>query len=53
MVALAVPINDDKGRMVAALAFHAPTVRMDLERARTYLPALKKAAAALSSTDPV
>ncbi len=52
MVALAVPINDDKGRMVAALAFHAPTVRMDLERARTFLPVLKKAARALSADSP-
>lgn len=53
MVALAVPINDDKGRMVAALAFHAPTVRMDLNRARTFLPVLEKAAVALSANDPL
>ena len=49
MVTLAVPINDEKGRMVAALAFHAPTVRMDLERAKTFLPVLEKAAIALSA----
>ncbi len=48
MVAVAVPITDDKGRMLAALAFHAPTVRMDLKRARSYLPVLQKASIALS-----
>jgi len=51
MVAVAVPINDDKGRMVGALAFHAPTVRMDLARARTFLPVLQKAALALSANE--
>lgn len=51
MVAVAVPINDDKGRMVAALAFHAPAVRMDLKKARTYLPTLRKAALALSISE--
>ena len=51
MVAVAVPINDSKGRMVAALAFHAPSVRMDLQKARTYLPILRKATEALSITD--
>lgn len=51
MVALAVPINDEKGRMVAALAFHAPSVRMDLNRAKTFLPVLEKAARALSANE--
>lgn len=51
MVAVAVPINDNKERMVAALAFHAPSVRMDLKKARTYLPLLRKATEALSLTD--
>lgn len=51
MVAVAVPINDNKGRMVAALAFHAPAVRMDITKARTYLPILRKAALALSVTE--
>jgi IclR family transcriptional regulator, acetate operon repressor len=49
MVAVGVPINDDKGRLVAVLAFHAPTVRMDVNKARTYLPVLQKAALALSA----
>jgi DNA-binding IclR family transcriptional regulator len=51
MVAIAVPINDDKGRMIAALAFHAPSVRMDLAKARTYMPVLQKAALALSANE--
>lgn len=51
MVAVAVPICDDRGRMVAALAFHAPTVRMNLEKALTYLPALRKASEALSANE--
>ncbi len=51
MVAVCVPINDDKGRMVAALAFHAPTVRMDLVKARTFVPVLQKAALALSANE--
>ncbi len=49
MVAIAVPINDDKGRMIAALAFHAPSVRMDLAKAHVYIPVLQKAALALSA----
>jgi len=48
MIAVAVRVNDDKGRMVAAVAFHAPTVRMDLDMALTYLPVLQKASQALS-----
>ena len=48
MIAVAVPITDAKGRMVAALACHAPTVRLSLEDARGHLPALRKAAKAMS-----
>jgi len=51
MVAVAVPITDDKGRMTSVLAFHAPSVRMDLEKARSYLPVLQKAAQALSASE--
>jgi len=49
MVAVAVPVNDDRGRMVAALAFHAPVMRMDIEQAKTHIPTLERAAAALSA----
>ncbi|MCP5368637.1 MAG: IclR family transcriptional regulator [Hyphomicrobiales bacterium] len=51
MVALAVPITDGKGRMIAALAFHAPRVRMSLQQARAFLPVVRRAAAAMSE-DP-
>ena len=50
MVAVAVPIIDAEGRMVAALAFHAPKVRMDLGAARNALPRLRAAARALSDS---
>ena len=33
MVAIAVPIRDDKGRFAAALAFHGPTQRISIEDA--------------------
>ncbi len=48
MVAIAVPVTDSAGRMMAALAFHAPTVRMNLGAARKHLPAMRAAAKALS-----
>ena len=49
MVAVAVPINDDKGRLVATLAVHGPTYRMSLEDARQHVPMLRDAAAELRS----
>lgn len=44
LIALAVPVFDRVGAMRAALALHAPTVRLSLARAREHLPALKAAA---------
>ena len=49
MIALAVPILDGADRLVATLSFHAPTMRFDKAKALTHLPALKAAAAELSS----
>lgn len=49
MIAIAVPIVDGNERLVATLSFHAPTVRFSVEKAREYLPALREAAADLSS----
>ncbi|CTQ49117.1 IclR family transcriptional regulator [Jannaschia donghaensis] len=49
MIAVAVPIEDQNGRLLATLSFHAPTVRIDLERALGYLPLLKDAARQLSA----
>jgi len=51
MVAVAVPVTDGRGRMIAALAFHAPTQRMSLAQAQAYLPVVRRAAAAMSE-DP-
>lgn len=48
MIALAVPINDDQDRLLSTLSFHAPTIRLSLERSRAHLDALRKAAAELS-----
>ena len=36
-IAVPVPVNDDKNYMVAAMVFHAPTVRMDLDIVLTYI----------------
>lgn len=49
MIAVAVPILDANDRLVATLSFHAPTVRFTIEKALTFLPDLRKAAADLSS----
>ncbi len=48
MVAVAVPVFDRNHRAIAALAVHAPLVRLSLKAARRHVPALRKAAAALS-----
>ncbi len=48
MIALAVPIKDDNGRLVSTLSFHAPTQRFTIEAALTYLPAMNEAASELS-----
>jgi IclR family acetate operon transcriptional repressor len=48
MVAVAVPVFDRNQRTIAALAVHAPVVRLSLKAARRHVPALRKAAAALS-----
>ncbi len=48
MVAVAVPVLDRNQRAFAALAVHGPVVRLSLKAARRHVPALRKAAAALS-----
>lgn len=48
MVALAVPITDAAGQIFATLSFHAPVLRMSLERARGHLPLLQRTAAEIS-----
>ncbi len=49
MVAVAVPVTDAQGRVAAILACHAPDVRMNIETAIGYLPAIRRAAEALSA----
>ena len=44
LLGLAVPIRDHRGRVVAALAFHAPKARLSEAEARAHLPALRAAA---------
>ncbi|EDM72775.1 transcriptional regulator, IclR family protein [Roseobacter sp. AzwK-3b] len=48
MIALAVPILDVNGRLMATLSFHAPTQRFDIERALGFLEPMREAAADLS-----
>lgn len=48
MTAIAVPILDDQKRLFATLSVHAPLQRHTVEGLMAYLPALKKAALALS-----
>ena len=47
MIALAVPIRDPEGRMVATVSFHAPTIRLSAADTLSHLPRLKAARAAL------
>ena len=49
MIAAAVPIMDENGRLVSTLSFHAPTQRFSIDRALDFLPALHQAAGELSS----
>ena len=48
MVALAVPILDTHGRLMATLSFHAPTQRISADGVLDFLGALKTASGALS-----
>jgi IclR family acetate operon transcriptional repressor len=49
-VCLAVPVLDSRARVCAAIAVHGPAPRMTLKRGYSFVPALKRAAAALSET---
>jgi len=48
MVAIAVPVRDDQGRLVSTLSIHAPSQRLSLEDLLGHLPRLKHAAEELS-----
>lgn len=49
MAAVAVPVPDGHGRLMATLSIHAPVLRCSLEQLRGYLPLLHDAAARLSA----
>ena len=48
MVAIAVPVYDDVGNFMAALAFHGPTQRLSLDLAAEHLETLKAASEELT-----
>ncbi len=48
MVALAVPVKDNAGRLYATLSFHAPGMRVPYSTLTNFLPAVKAASADLS-----
>jgi DNA-binding IclR family transcriptional regulator len=50
MAAIAVPVSGKDGSVIAAVACHAPSVRLSAERATEHLPQLKQAARKLSET---
>jgi len=47
LIALAVPVYDGEGRVVAGLAVHAPEARMNIAEAETHLPTMRAVAATL------
>ncbi|MDQ7260999.1 IclR family transcriptional regulator [Paracoccus sp. PS-1] len=49
MIGVSVPALDARGRVLAALTFHAPVERMPMAVALTHLPALKRAASELAA----
>lgn len=48
MVCVGVPISDERNRLFATLSFHAPTSRMSLSEATTFVPTLQDAAEQLA-----
>ncbi len=50
LIAIAVPVRDRRGRVVAAIAVHAPEARMSLDAALAHEPALREAATAVART---
>jgi len=50
LISVAVPVKSETGRVIGTVAVHAPNARLSLERAREYVPLLRKAAEALGGT---
>ena len=49
LIAVAVPVRDESGRMRAAIALHAPSARLSLAEAQRQLPAMRAAAARMAA----
>jgi IclR family transcriptional regulator, acetate operon repressor len=49
-VCLAVPVVDPRGRVCAAVAVHGPAPRMTLRKGYSFLPQMRRAAAAIAAT---
>ena len=49
MIAVAVPISDSQGRLLATLSVHAPTQRISLEQLTEYVPLISEKAEKLMS----
>ena len=47
MVAVAVPIDDERHRLMGTVAVHGPVERMSFEEVRRHVPALREAAGEL------
>jgi len=52
-VCLAVPVTDARERVCATVAVHGPAPRLSLKKAMDFLPALRRAAAAMGATMPM
>lgn len=48
MIAMAVPVPDDQGRLISTLSFHAPVERLALKDGLQHLDRMKRSAAELS-----
>ena len=48
MCALAVPVNDSDGKFLAALAYHGPTQRLNVETLVDHLETMREGAAKLA-----
>lgn len=49
LVALAVPVRNKQGRIVAGIACHGPTLRLSIDKVLLHLPALQEAASSLEA----
>lgn len=50
VIGIAVPVNDENGRIIATVALQAPVARLPLERALDYVPSLQRAAMDMAIT---